>query len=63
MELTKEVLTKKRSEYMARLQELNDNALALQGAIQAVDELLEMSESMTETELVEAIERGKQDAS
>lgn len=62
MQLTAEVLKKKRAEYVTTLQGLQDNVIALQGAIQAVDELIEMSESMTETELVEAIERGSNES-
>lgn len=63
MELTKEVLNNKRAEYVKTLQGLQDNVIALQGAIQAVDELIELSDSMTETELMEAIERGNPNAS
>ncbi len=58
-EITAEVLKKKRAEYVATLQGLQDNVIALQGAIQAIDELLELSTpTMTESELIEAIERG-----
>ena len=63
MQLTAEVLKKKRAEYATTLQGLQDNVIALQGAIQAVDELIEISESMTEDELKEAIERGNQNVS
>ena len=63
MELSKEVLQNKRDEYVKTLQGLQDNVIALQGAIQAVDELIELTNSMSESELMEAIERGKQDAS
>ena len=56
--ITAEVLQKKRAEYVATLQSLQNNVIALQGAIQAVDELLELSSTMTESELLEAIERG-----
>ena len=59
MQLTAETLRTKRAEYVKTLQGLQDNVIALQGAIQAVDELIELSESMTEAELLEAIERGK----
>ena len=59
MQLTADVLRNKRAEYVKTLQGLQDNVIALQGAIQAVDELIELSESMTEAELLEAIERGK----
>ena len=60
MQLTAEVLKDKRAEYVKTLQGMQDQVYALQGAIQAVDELIELSESMTETELTEAIERGKE---
>ena len=63
MQLTADVLRNKRAEYVKTLQSLQDNVIALQGAIQAVDELIELSESMTEAELLEAIERGKPDES
>lgn len=63
MDLSKEVLQNKRAEYVKTLQGLQDNVIALQGAIQAVDELIELTNSMSESELMEAIERGKQDAS
>ncbi len=60
MQITAEVLKQKRAEYVSALQGLQDNVFALQGAIQAVDELITITESMTETELLEAIERGQQ---
>ena len=58
MQVTAEVLKEKRAEYISTLQGLQDNVIALRGAIQAMDELLELSETMTEVELKEAIERG-----
>ena len=62
MQVTAEVLKNKRAEYISTLQGLQDNVIALQGAIQAMDELLELSETMTEAELKEAIERGANEA-
>ena len=60
MQITTLTLQTKRAEYVSTLQSLQDNIIALQGAIQAVDELIELSkpETMTEQELAEAIERG-----
>jgi len=54
--ITSEVLTKKRAEYVARLQELENNIFALQGAIQAIDELSEIENSLTVEELTEALD-------
>jgi hypothetical protein len=59
MQITAEVLKQKRAEYISALQGKQDDVIALQGAIQAVDELILITESMTETELLEAIERGE----
>ena len=60
MNITTLQLQNKRAEYVSTLQSLQENVIALQGAIQAVDELIELSkpDTMTEQELVEAIERG-----
>lgn len=44
-EITKEVLTAKRSEYLEKLQMYQNTVIAIQGALEALDDLLSLCDA------------------